>query len=170
MKMKSVVCFTAMVAGSVAVFGGGGKLVSTLEPQQRMGGARPHVFVYKAAAKFADKVPVVLTDDRQHLASFPAPQDVAASGSRAKPIKLHHGYWLSEWGIAPNTVFLKYTFEEYAALPSQPTPDELFHKVANKNPLKALYDCGTAGVKTTVDALNAVIDKGEEAKEWKVMR
>ena len=168
--IRSVVCGTAMVAASVAAFGGGGKLVTTPEPQQRVGGARPHVFVYKAASKFADKVPVVLADDRQHLASFPAPQDVAASGNRAKPIKLHHGYWLSEWGIAPNTVFLKYTFEEYAALKSQPSPDELLHRVTNKKPLKALYDCGPAGAKTTVDALNAVIDKGEEAKEWKPMR
>ncbi|MDE6026657.1 MAG: hypothetical protein K2G23_01115, partial [Muribaculaceae bacterium] len=43
----------------------------------------------------------------------------------SKPIDLGNGWWLNRQGLGPNSVFTRYTYEEYSKLPSVPSQQEL---------------------------------------------
>lgn len=72
--------------------------------------------IYKTNGDYADRVPVTLNSQGNGLISYPAPSDVAG----AFPIKLIDGYLLDRRGVSAATAFTRWTYEEYAALPSAP--------------------------------------------------
>ena len=85
---------------------------------------QPQAHVYKIAPQWADLVPVVIADGR--LVSYPAPSDVTASTA---PIALSDGWWLDRQGIGPNTAFLHWSRQQYAALDIAPSPSEILAAV-----------------------------------------
>lgn len=70
---------------------------------------------------YADNVPVTLAPDGA-IISYPAPTDLT---DRSTPLPLADGWWLDRRGISANSVFTRYTYSEYRALPAAPTPTEL---------------------------------------------
>lgn len=83
---------------------------------------RPSSFIPKAVAyrtngNYAANVPVTLADSGNELASFPAPSDLTESST---PVPLADGYLLDRRGISSHTAFLRYTYDEYRALPEVP--------------------------------------------------
>lgn len=81
----------------------------------------PKASVFRMSGDYADKVGVTL-DGSGNLVYYPAPTDITTSSA---PLELEGGWWLNRQGLSANSVFTKWTFEEYAALPSTPTPDEI---------------------------------------------
>lgn len=81
--------------------------------------ALPMAVIYQTNGDYADCVPVTVSDGR--LVSFPAPQDVA----HAWPLRLSDGYLLDRRGINPDSRFTRYSYAEYGALASPPTPEAL---------------------------------------------
>ena len=137
---------------------------------QPMTGIRPqkHLIVYKTKKDLSACVPVLLSDDKKSVVSFPDPVDIKAAGNNAKPVHLHKGYMLSTYGIGANSAFLKTSFEEYASLPSVPAPNQLLTMIRNKKPFKMLCDCGIAGdAEKNIAELNRWIDDGLLGKKCK---
>lgn len=77
--------------------------------------------VFKMNGDYGDKVAVTLNADGS-FAYYPAPSDITTVSA---PVNLGNGWWLNRQGLGPRSTFLKYTFEEYAALPSTPTIEQL---------------------------------------------
>ncbi|MDE6409433.1 MAG: hypothetical protein K2K81_04215 [Muribaculaceae bacterium] len=89
-------------------------------------GSRPLSMVLKASAfqmtgDYSNNVAITLNDDGS-LAYYPAPSDITAN---SRPVDLGNGWWLNRQGLSPNSVFTRYTFEEYEKLPAVPSQDEL---------------------------------------------
>ncbi len=130
--------------------------------------ALPHVIIYKTRADYNNKVPVSLTTDRTSIANYPAPADLKTGSAFALPVLLHKGYLLDKRGVDANSVFTGYTYKEYAALNEVPSPEELMKSVKDKDPLVALYDCGTD--RKTVAELNKIIDRNQLRKKCKSLK
>lgn len=99
-----------------------------------LSGARPiaskpriviNALLYKTAGDYSDYVPVQLAQDGS-LLSFPAPTDIPES---PRPVQLADGWLLSPVGVTARSVFTRYTWEEYRALPAAPTPGQLLEAV-----------------------------------------
>ncbi len=84
-------------------------------------GMMPKATAFKMSGDYADKVAVTL-DSNGKLTYFPAPSDISEASA---PTSLGNGWWLNNQGISANSVFTKYTFEEYSKLPSTPSTQQL---------------------------------------------
>ncbi|MDE6337983.1 MAG: hypothetical protein K2L34_15570 [Muribaculaceae bacterium] len=83
--------------------------------------ALPKATAFRMSGDYADHV-AISVDNQGNLTYFPAPTDITAASA---PVSLTDGWWLNRQGIGINSVFTKYTFSEYAALPSVPSIEEL---------------------------------------------
>lgn len=83
--------------------------------------ARLRATLFKMSGDYANNVAVTLGPDG-NLTYFPAPTDLSAESA---PAEVGEGWWLNRQGLGPNSVFTKYTFEEYRALKSVPSPEEI---------------------------------------------
>lgn len=83
--------------------------------------AIPRARVYRMNGNYADNVPVG-TDGNGRIISYPAPSDVSAA---SRPVQLAGGWWLDRRGVGQHTVFTRFTYEEYAALPQSPSVAQL---------------------------------------------
>lgn len=98
----------------------------TTLPATHPTGAMPNAVVYQTNGDYADNVPVSLNEEGTALVSYPDPHDISA---KSRPIELADGWLLDRRGITPTSAFLSYTYKEYAALPSCPSPEELMSRI-----------------------------------------
>ena len=89
-------------------------------------GSRPLGTILKATAfkmtgDYSNNVAITLNEDGT-LAYYPATSDITEN---SRPVELEDGWWLNRQGLSPNSVFTRYTFEEYENLSSVPTQEEL---------------------------------------------
>lgn len=99
------------------------------EPRQAVivpsvdGGAAymPKATAFRMNGDYADHVAVTL-DAAGNLTYYPAPGDITPASA---PTVIGEGWYLNRQGLGPNSVFTKWTFEEYHALDKAPTPAEI---------------------------------------------
>ena len=104
--------------------------------------ALPHIVIYKTSKDYRHNVPVLLSDDKMQIVSYPHPSDLFFNENLALPSPLNNGYFLDNRGINQNVAFLKYTYEEYTSLANAPSLTELYESIIDKNPLLELWYCG----------------------------
>lgn len=102
----------------------------------------PPAIVYRTSVDVGDAVPITLSPDRSEVVSYPHPSDLKRGGEYPLPTPLGEGYLLDNRGIGPNTVFLKWSYAEYAALPKPPSLEELMAAIKHRDPFVEMYDCG----------------------------
>ena len=100
----------------------------------------PHVIVYKTKADYRLNVPVVLSEDKTKIVSYPAKEDIKNIDGFTYPEKLKNGYLLDKRGITKNTAFLDITYEEYFNLSGE--IDITTIKILDPDPFTEIYDCG----------------------------
>ncbi len=123
--------------------------------------AQAPVIIYRTTSDYYDKVPVTLNAARDRVISYPAPSDLVTEGKLALPVKLAKGYLFDRRGVGTNTAFTSYTYEQYVALDSPPSPVRLFEAVIDTDPFESIYNCGKAGeFHDPVKELNRMIRKG----------
>ncbi len=157
---------TAILAAFIAACGGGRNAASDTRAER----TRP-VMVYRTKHDVHDKVPVGLSDDRQHIVSYPHPKDLMADTGLRKPTPLAQGYWLDNLGVGPNTGFIAMTYAEYAALPEAPSIAEMEALLIDRDPWETLCECGLKGpVPNPVNELNALLKKGKLREQCKALK
>ena len=130
--------------------------------------AAPHVLVYKTKKNYNNKVPVILSEDKSKIISYPDPSDVK---NTPLPTKLKNGYLLDNRGIGANVAYLKMTYAQFAKLHQAPSLDSMYSMIIDKDPLTELCDCGNRyAMKDPVKEINALIKSGELKKVCKVVR
>ena len=102
----------------------------------------PHTLVYKTKGNYNLLVPILLSDDKKNIISYPDPKDLKLNGELQTPIVLKNNYLLDKRGIGRNVAFLKYTYADYIQLKTIPTIAELMQAIVDKDPLVELIDCG----------------------------
>jgi hypothetical protein len=119
----------------------------------------PKAIIYQTKEDYSKLVPVILSDDKKTIESYPDVKDVYFNGSLAYPTQLHKGYWLDNRGISKNVAFLRLTYEEYSKLPKTPLPDELMKMILDDDPILIMYNCGFRSSYQNIDKeLNTKID------------
>lgn len=81
--------------------------------------------VFRMSGPYAGNVAVTLNDDGT-LAYYPDPSDLKAGSA---PAELTDGWYLNRQGLGPNSVFTRFTFGEYMALPAPPSQKEITEAV-----------------------------------------
>jgi hypothetical protein len=117
------------------------------------------VIIYKTTSDFYNNVPVILSDDKTDIVSFPDRSDVYFNGKLAYPTRLDNGYLLDNRGIGKNVAFLNITYEQYSKLSATPTKTELLKMILDKNPLTELYNCNQLP-SNNIQMLNEAIKNG----------
>lgn len=117
--------------------------------------------VYKTRKDYSNYVPVILSDDKSMIVSYPSNTDIFYEGKLALPTKLKSGYLLDNRGINQNSAFLDMTYLEYSELPDSPSPVELNKRILDKDPFVEIWLCGDRNLlKDPVNELNELIDDG----------
>ncbi|MBN1251462.1 MAG: hypothetical protein JXA16_04965 [Bacteroidales bacterium] len=118
--------------------------------------------VYKTTKNYNNNVPIILSEDKKEIVSYPAPTDLKVGSNFALPTKLKNGYLLDNRGISKNVAFLKLTYQEFSNLEKAPSTKELMDLIIDDNPLKELYKCGLrSDYKNIEPELNNIITKKE---------
>ncbi|MEJ8804393.1 hypothetical protein [Pontibacter sp. H249] len=132
----------------------------------------PPALVYKTKADYQNLVPVVLSDDKTSIVSYPHPSDIRAMGvKQAKPAILNSGYLLDNKGIQKNVAFLNITYEEYAKLDTAPSLENMYDMIVDKDPLTELCDCGNKqALSDPRSQLNHLIDEGTLRDKCRVIK
>lgn len=115
--------------------------------------------VYKTIGDFDNLVPITMNESRTQITSYPAPTDLTINGNLTTPTRLKKGYLLDNRGINTNTVFLKYSYQEYSKLGEAPEIKEMMQNIAEKYPLSELINCGPRSqFKNELKEINLLID------------
>ena len=132
--------------------------------------AGPTTFIYKTKGEYNNLVPIILSDDKTEITSFPHPKDVYYKGELALPTQLENGYLLDNRGISANVAFLNITYDEYSKFEKAPSVDSLFDMILDNDPLVELYNCGNRyQYKDEVAELNNMIKKQQLTQCKKVV-
>ncbi len=119
----------------------------------------PSVLVYKTKANYNNLVPVILSDDKTEIVSYPHPKDLLKGSEYSIPFVLNEGYLLDNRGIGKNVAFLKMSYEEYSNLKNIPSIKELHEIILDDDPLTELCDCGAkTGFTNEGKQLNKLIE------------
>lgn len=131
----------------------------------------PKALVYKTKNYYDDFIPVLLSEDKSEIISYPHPRDIKIKDKFQSPTKLHNGYLLDNRGIGLNVGFLKLTYEEYSKLQDAPPIKELYKIIIDKNPLKEMYDCGNKNAfSNLIYHLNDLIDNNKLKTDTKKLK
>lgn len=122
----------------------------------------PKVIIYQTKNDYSKFVPVILSDDKKSIESYPDIKDIYFNGSLAYPTQLNKGYWLDNRGINKNVAFVNLTYEAYSKLPKTPLPEELIKMIIDNEPVVCMYSCGTrSSYQDIFTDLNAKIDAND---------
>ncbi|MFZ4547772.1 MAG: hypothetical protein ACOYN4_10070 [Bacteroidales bacterium] len=118
----------------------------------------PKAIIYQTSKDYSKLVPVMLTEDKKSIESYPDIKDVFYDGKLAHPVELKNGYFLDNRGIGKNVAFISITYEEYSKLPRTPNSIELWNLIIDKDPIKTMYNCGLrSSFGNIADELNSKI-------------
>jgi hypothetical protein len=104
----------------------------------------PPTIIYKTKANYNNLLPIILSDDKSEVISYPHPSDITVGNALALPTALKNGYLLDNRGIGRNVAFIKLTYKEYSKLENAPSLKELFESIVEKDPIVEMWNCGNA--------------------------
>lgn len=117
------------------------------------------IVVYKTKDNYNNLVPILLSDDKKEIISYPHPKDLYVDSVLQIPTELHKGYLLDNRGINQNVAFIKLSYMEYASLKDLPSLNELFNLIIDKDPLIQLCSCKVNNSNLNLESqLNEMID------------
>lgn len=144
---------------------------TTIANAQMAGAPGPHLLVYKTKKNYRTLVPILLTDDKKSIITYPDPQDIRLGGSDIIPAKLKQGYLMDNRGIGENVAFLNISYKKYGKLKTAPTITQLQGMIKDSNPLVVLYDCGLKqSYKDPVAEINKLISNDQLPGKCKVLK
>ena len=122
----------------------------------------PQLIIYKTRGNYNNLIPVLLSDDKSQIISYPHPKDIKIGDEFQFPTMLNKEYLIDNRGITRNIAFLKITYDEYSKLENVPSLEYLYSMIVDKNPLVEYYNCGlSSDYKDKIQLLNKMIDDGE---------
>jgi len=122
----------------------------------------PQLIIYKTRKNYNNLIPVLLSDDKSQIISYPHPRDIKIGNEFQYPTLLNKDYLIDNRGITKNVAFLKITYDEYSKFENVPSLEYLYNMIVDKNPLVEYYKCGLRSEnKDKIQLLNKMIENGE---------
>ncbi len=133
-----------------------------MKTDQKVSVSGPKAIIYQTKKDYSKLVPIILSDDKKSIESYPDIKDIYFNGTLAYPTLLHKGYWLDNRGINKNVAFIKLSYEEYSKLQKTPVPEELLIMIVDDQPLVSMYSCGVRSSYEDIEKeMNARIDSSD---------
>jgi hypothetical protein len=130
----------------------------------------PPCIVYKMHSDYSQFIPVILSEDKTTIVSYPGIKDIYYKEKLSYPTPLTGDYFLDNRGINQNVAFLNITYDDYSKLPSTPSAGELMKRILDKDPIAEMYQCGLRSQYSDIEnELNAIIVSGR-LKEFKRLK
>jgi hypothetical protein len=127
-----------------------------------IGVSSPPCIIYRTHSDYSIYVPVILSEDKSRIVSYPDIKDIYYNGKLSVPALLAGGFLLDNRGIGLQVAFLSYTYEEYSRLLSTPPATDLMSMLLDKDPLVEMYQCGKRSQYTNIEQeLNVLITSGK---------
>lgn len=128
--------------------------------------------IYKTTGSYWQNIPVMLSDDKTQIVSYPHPKDVFFNGKLTTPSPLPDGYWLDNRGISANVAFTSWTYETYSRLETPPSVSDLFNAIIDKNPIAEMWHCGSrAAFETPIElSLKKIMKQKEWPQTWQRLK
>jgi hypothetical protein len=131
----------------------------------------PLALVYKTRGNYNNLVPVILSDDKTTILSYPHPKDIIKGNQLMVPLELEYHYLLDNRGINKNVAFLNMTYEEYAQLENPLDISTLFNLIIDKDPLTELCNCGKKdSFKNEAKQINQLIKKKQIRTKCEIIK
>ena len=122
----------------------------------------PPCIIYKTRSDYSKYIPVILSEDKTRIISYPDVKDVYFNGELSYPTPLEDGFLLDNRGIGPDAAFLDITYEQFSHMEKTPSADELFTRIIDKDPLLIMYQCGERKQYKEIESeLNELIMSGK---------
>jgi hypothetical protein len=135
------------------------------------GASSPHTLVYRTNTDHADQVPVIMSDDKKTIVSYPHPRDLKTGNGYPVPTSLGKGYLLDNRGIGLNVAYLSMTYEQYAALDQAPSLETLEASIIDRDPLVEMCECARrTEFKDPAKEISAWVEAGELEKHCKRLK
>lgn len=117
----------------------------------------PKARIYKTNGDYDSLVPVTLDASRTKLISYPSPGDLKSG----LPVKLADGFLLDNRGIGANTAFTRWTYAEYSAMKSAPSPREIMDNIIPGARVTEIYELPfSVGTPDAAEMGNKLIGEG----------
>ena len=131
-------------------------------PMRQISSPKPGIVIYKMKRDYSRNVPVLLSDDKKEIVSYPHPMDLIGMTSKdVMPIRLHGGYYLDRRGINKNVAFLNISYNSYRKLRKPLSIKEIEKLITDRNPLSNYLSCPNLTYSDMIiDSINSMIDKG----------
>ncbi len=127
-----------------------------------IGISSPPCIIYRTHSDYSMYVPVILSEDKSKIVSYPDIKDIYYNGKLSVPTLLAGGFLLDNRGIGLQVAFLSYTYEEYSKLSKTPNVTDLMKMLLDKDPLTEMYQCGQRSQYTEIEQdLNDLITSGK---------
>ena len=125
------------------------------------------VIIYKTRKNYSNNIPIVLSQDKRQIISFPSPSDIKTI---LKPKKLKKGYFLDNFGISRNTVFISLSYSEYSKLKQLPNEADFKKMIIDSFPFLEMYDCGDRyQFEKTERQINKIIKENKLSQFTKIL-
>ncbi len=98
--------------------------------------------IYKTKTDYSRYVPVMLSEDKKTIVSYPDIKDIYYKGNLSYPTTLTDGFLLDNRGIGPDVAFLSITYKAYQDLTKTPSIGELMKLILDKDPILEMFQCG----------------------------
>ena len=108
------------------------------EQQEKIMDTRKWV-IYKTKNDYSNLVPIQLSEDKQTIIAYPAPEDLVQHGNK-NAIQLKNGYLIDLVGVSKNTVFTVFTLDAYQKMQT-PSLDDFKKNIIDINPFSEMYVC-----------------------------
>ncbi len=99
---SSVILISSMIAACCST-----KKTENLKSSDQVFLPGPKVIIYQTKNDYSKFVPVILSEDKKSIESYPDIKDIYLNGNLAYPTQLHHGYWLDNRGISKNVAYFQ---------------------------------------------------------------
>lgn len=161
--MKRIILWSSVILSSFVILScGSTKKVDSMKSDQSVFSTGPKVIIYQTSKDYSKLVPIILSEDKKSVESYPDIKDIYFNGILAYPTQLHKGYWLDNRGISVNVAFINLSYEAYSKLPKTPEPEELMNMIVDAQPLVQMFSCGPRSSYPDIEKeLNIKIDNND---------
>ncbi len=107
--------------------------------------------IYKSKNDYSNLVPIHLSEDKQTVIGYPAPEDLIQYGNK-NAIQLENGFLIDLVGVSKNSVFTVFTMNDYQKM-QPPSLNDFKINIIDVDPFSEMYICNQNYTRTEIEQI-----------------